>query len=119
MQVELLGRGGVGGDEKEREGQGMIESPAGVAVELRSQRLEPAPVGQGRGLLWLETLQGTHPGHSETLASILAVLGRERQLGLAGRWRMGFGGRQGYSCPPIHVSRLDASQRCSVHGVTH
>lgn len=51
-------------------------------------RLELDPVGQGWGQLRLETVQGTHPGHSETLAFIPAVLGRERHRAC---WGMGAG----------------------------
>lgn len=97
----------------------MMQSPAGLVMELRSQGWSWTRWGKGRGLLWLETERGTHPGHSETLAVISAGLGRERQLGLLGGGGWGFGGGQGYSCPPACVSRLDPSQCHSVHRVTY
>lgn len=62
----------------------MMQSPAGLVMELRSQGWRWARWGKGRGLLWLETVRGTHPGRSETPAVISAGLGRERQLGLLG-----------------------------------
>lgn len=63
-------------------------------------RLELDLVGQGWGQLWLETVQGTHPGHSETLAFIPAVLGRERHRAC---WGMGDGGRATAAHQPLSL----------------
>lgn len=79
-------------------------------------------MGQGWGPLWLESVREGPPNnsrHSETLTPIPAVLGRERQLGLAGWWGMAACGGWGHSSVPASVSRLNPSQRCSVHRVTY
>lgn len=60
----------------------------------KEPRLEVIPVGQEWGPLKVETAgrgipPPPHSGYSETLATIPAVLERERQLGLAGWRRMG------------------------------
>lgn len=79
-------------------------------------------MGQGWGPLWLESVREGPPNnsrHSETLTPIPAVLGRERRLGLAGWWGMAAWGGWGHSSVPASVSRLNPSQRCSVHKVTY